>query len=596
MEILEKIKLLPKKPGVYQFKDSTDKIIYIGKAKNLRNRVSSYFLKNGGHTGRTRVMVKRAVDVAFIVVETELDALLLENNLIKQYQPRYNVMLKDDKTYPWICIKSEPFPRIFATRTKIADGSLYFGPYASVKTMRTVLDLLRQLYSIRTCNLDLRPTQIAKGKYKVCLEYHIGNCLGPCEGFQTQAHYDQQIEEIKDIIKGHINQVVRLLQQRMQELSERLDFELAQDVKEKIEIIQRYQSKSTIVNASVGSVDVLTVTSDLQHAYVNYLKVIDGAIVRGHTLTYRTQLEEEASTILDLALAELSGDHGSLAREILVEIRPESEFPDHVFSIPQRGDKKQLIELSLRNAKYYMLDRQRQTKFSDPEAHADRLMEQMKKDLRLSENPVHIECFDNSNFHGTNAVAACVVFKNGKPSKKDYRHFNIKTVEGSDDFASMREVVHRRYKRMLEEGESLPQLIVIDGGKGQLSAALESLDLLGIRGQIAIVGIAKKLEEIYYPGDTLPLYIDKRSETLRTLQQLRDEAHRFGITHHRNKRSKAAVQTELTQIPGIGQKLAEKLLREFQSVARMRKAQPAEIEAAVGKSKAGVVLEWLKIE
>lgn len=594
MDLPEKIKLLPTQPGVYQFKDALGEIIYVGKAKSLKNRVQSYFLKNTGHTGRTRVMVRRITDLSFIVVETELDALLLENNLIKQYQPRYNVMLKDDKTYPWICIKSEPFPRIFATRTKIDDGSVYYGPYASVKMMRTLLNLIRQLYKIRTCNYDLKPKNIAKGKFKVCLEYHLGNCLGPCEGLQPQADYDFQVEDIREIIKGNIASVIRILKERMKNMAEELAFEQAQMIKEKIDILQNYRSKSAVVSSSIDDVDVFSVTSDLSSGYVNFMKVIDGAVIQSHTMAFKKRMEETDSEILELGIAEVRNQFGSLAKEILVPFVPEIALEEHRLTVPQRGDKYKLLELSTRNAKYYMLDKQRQTKFADPEQHTNRILEQMKVDLRLQELPRHIECFDNSNFHGTNAVAACVVFKDAKPSKKDYRHFNIKTVVGSDDFASMAEVVFRRYKRLVEENEALPQLIVVDGGKGQLSAALESLNVLGLRGKIAIIGIAKRLEEIYYPGDSMPMFIDKRSETLKILQQLRNEAHRFGITHHRNKRSKAAFKTELTEIPGIGKNTAEQLLQNFQSVARLRKAEHNEIEKVVGKSRAQAVKIWFE--
>ena len=596
MDLSEKIKLLPDKPGVYQFRDESDKIIYIGKAKNLRNRVRSYFLKNGGHSGRTRVMVKRIKDFTFIVVESELDALLLENNLIKKHLPRYNVMLKDDKTYPWICIKNERFPRVFATRTKINDGSEYFGPYASVTMMKTLLNLVRQLYKIRTCKYDLSEKNIEKGKFKVCLEYHIGNCLGPCEGFQNHQDYLSQIADIKLIIKGNISSVISILEDRMNAYAEKMQYERAQDLKDKIDILQRYKSKSTIVNPSMNNVDVFSVVSDLHNGYVNYLKVIDGAVIQSHTMAYKKKLEETDATLLHMGIAEVRVQFDALAKEVLIPEPIDIELESHTLTIPQRGDKKKLLELSTRNAKYFMLDKQKQTRFADPERHTERIMEQMKKDLRLSEKPHHIECFDNSNFQGTNAVAACVVFRDGKPSKKEYRHFNIKTVVGPDDFASMKEVVYRRYRRMIDEGEDLPQLIVVDGGKGQLSSAVESLDQLGIRGKVAIIGIAKRLEEIFYPGDSLPLYIDKKSETLKILQNARNEAHRFGITHHRNKRSKNTFKTELTDIPGIGKATAEDLLKKFQSVTRIKKATLSEIAEAIGPSKAQAVMTWFKLE
>ncbi|NEN22088.1 excinuclease ABC subunit UvrC [Cryomorpha ignava] len=596
MDLSEKIKLLPSNPGVYQFRDENNKIIYIGKAKSLRNRVRSYFLKNGGHSGRTRVMVKRIKDFSFIVVESELDALLLENNLIKQYQPRYNVMLKDDKTYPWICIKHERFPRIFATRTKINDGSEYFGPYASVGMMKTLLNLIRQLYKIRTCKYDLSEKNIALGKFKVCLEYHIGNCKGPCEGLQSLEDYMLQIADIKEIIKGNIGSVITILENRMNAYSEKMEYESAFEIKENIDILHRYKSKSTIVNPAIGDVDVLSVISDLHNGYVNYLKVVDGAVIQSHTMAYKKKLEESDADLLQLGIAEVRVQFNALAKEILIPEAIDMEMENHHFTIPQRGDKKKLLELSTRNAKYFMLDKQKQTRFADPEKHTERIMVQMQKDLRLSEKPAHIECFDNSNFQGTNAVAACVVFRDGKPSKKEYRHFNIKTVVGPDDFASMKEVVFRRYRRMIDEGESLPQLIVVDGGKGQLSSALESLDELGIRGKVAIIGIAKRLEEIFYPGDSAPLYIDKKSETLKILQNARNEAHRFGITHHRNKRSKNTFKTELTDIPGIGKGTAEDLLKKFQSVTRVKKATLAEISEAIGPSKAQAVRTWFNLD
>ncbi len=596
MNIVDKIKLLPSKPGVYQFKDETGKIIYIGKARSLKNRVNSYFARHGGHSGKTRVMIKRISDLSFIVVESELDALLLENSLIKKYQPRYNVMLKDDKTYPWLCIKNERFPRVFPTRTKIEDGSEYFGPYASVKMMKTLLKLIRQIYKIRTCKYDLSASNIEKGKFKVCLEYHIGNCLGPCEGLQSHEDYTAQIEQIKQIIKGNVTEVIHRLEQVMNEYSENLAFEKAQNIKEKIDILSGYQIKSAVVNPAISNVDVFSISSDMVNAYVNFMRVVDGSVIQSHTMTFKKRLEENDAHIISLAIAEVRSLYQSLSKEILVTDVREVELEGHRVIVPQRGDKRKLLELSMRNARYFMLDKQRQSKFADPAKHTTRILEQMKKDLRLSELPTHIECFDNSNFQGTNAVAACVVFKDAKPSKKDYRHFNIKTVEGPDDFASMKEVVYRRYKRLLEEGEDLPQLVVVDGGKGQLSSAVESLDELELRGKIAIVGIAKKLEEIFYPGDSLPLYIDKKSETLKVLQHARNEAHRFGITHHRNKRSKAAIKSELTDIPGIGRATSEVLLQNFQSVSRIRKASLSDLQKVVGPAKADVVRKWFDLE
>lgn len=596
MELTEKIKLLPGKPGVYQFRDERGTIIYIGKAKNLKSRVSSYFLKNGGHSGRTRLMIKRIRDLTFMVVESELDALLLENNLIKKYQPRYNVLLKDDKSFPWICIKNERFPRVFATRQKIDDGSEYFGPYASVKMMKTLLSLVKQLYKIRTCKYNLSEENIRNKKFRVCLEYQIGNCKGPCEGLQSHEDYMRQIEGIREILKGNISTVISILHKQMSEHADQLEYEQAHELKAHIELLHRYKSKSTIVNPALGTIDVFTVCSDLHNGYVNYLKVVDGAVIQTYTMAYKKKLEESNARLLEAGIAEIESRHNALAREILIPEEIEMEPEGHILHIPQRGDKKKLLELSLRNAKYYMLDRQKQTRFADPEKHTERILEQMKKDLRLTVKPYHIECFDNSNLMGTNAVAACVVFRNAKPSKKEYRHFNIKSVTGPDDFASMREIVYRRYRRLLDENADLPQLIVIDGGKGQLSSALESLEELGLRGKIAIVGIAKRLEEIYYPGDSVPLYIDKSSETLKVLQFARNEAHRFGITHHRNMRSKNTFKTELTDIPGVGKATSESLLHRFHSVKRIRTASEDELSEVIGRKKAKAVRTWFDLD
>lgn len=596
MNLSEKIKLLPKKPGVYQFRDDSGKIIYIGKAKSLKSRVGSYFLKHGGHSGRTRMMIKRIADFSFIVVDSELDALLLENNLIKKYQPRYNVLLKDDKSFPWICIKNERFPRIFATRQKRDDGSDYYGPYASVRMMKTLLNLVKQLYKIRTCKYDLSEENIAKGKFKVCLEYHIGNCRGPCEGKQSHEDYMVQIDEIKEILKGNISHVLVVLRERMNAHVEKLEFEFAQELKENIELLNRYKSRSTVVNPNMGNVDVFSVSSDLHNGYVNYLKIVDGAVIQSHTMSYKKKLDESDSSLVEMGIAEIRNRYNALAREILLPVEIDMELEHHQVHVPQRGDKKKLLDLSLRNAKYYMLDRQKQTRFADPEKHTARILEQMKKDLRLTEKPRHIECFDNSNLQGSNPVAACVVFRNAKPSKKEYRHFNIQTVIGPDDYASMREIVFRRYRRLLDEGSDLPQLIVIDGGKGQLSSALESLEELGLRGKIAIVGIAKRLEEIFYPGDSVPLYIDKKSETLKVLQHARNEAHRFGITHHRNVRSKNALKTELTDIPGIGNATGESLLSKFHSVKRIKDSSEEELAAVIGKKRAKTIKTWFDLD
>jgi len=592
----EQVKSAPKKPGVYQYYDKKGKLLYVGKAKLLKNRVASYFNNDKQKSGRIRLLVKKIDSVKYIITESELDALLLENNLIKKHQPRYNVMLKDDKTYPWICIKKEPFPRVFKTRTVIKDGSEYFGPYASVKMMNTILDLVRKNYKLRTCAYHLNQENIEKGKFKKCLEYHIGNCKAPCVGKQTEADYDQSIEEIRNIIKGNVGEVKRQLKQSINKAAEQLDFERAADLKQKLDAFEKFQAKSTVVNPSIHNVDVFSMVEDKDLAYVNYMKVNNGAIIQSHTLELKRKLEESKEELLELAVIELRERFSSVSKEVLVPFMPSYEIEGLQFHRPQRGDKKKLLELSERNAKYFMLERRKQQAKTDPERHTNRILEGMKKNLRLQELPRHIECFDNSNIQGTNPTAACVVFKDAKPSKRDYRHFNIKTVEGPDDFASMEEVVHRRYRRLLEEDEPLPQLIVIDGGKGQLSSALKSLDRLGLRGKIAIVGIAKRLEEIFYPGDKYPLFLDKTSETLKVIQHLRNEAHRFGITHHRNRRSKAGIQSELSNIKGIGEKSAEELLRKFKSVKRVKEAKLKELEEVLPLRRAKVVYKYFQEE
>ena len=592
----EQVKSAPKKPGVYQYYDKKGKLLYVGKAKLLKNRVASYFNNDKQKSGRIRLLVKKIDSVKYIITESELDALLLENNLIKKHQPRYNVMLKDDKTYPWICIKKEPFPRVFKTRTVIKDGSEYFGPYASVKMMNTILDLVRKNYKLRTCAYHLNQENIEKGKFKKCLEYHIGNCKAPCVGKQTEADYDQSIEEIRNIIKGNVGEVKRQLKQSINKAAEQLDFERAADLKQKLDAFEKFQAKSTVVNPSIHNVDVFSMVEDKDLAYVNYMKVNNGAIIQSHTLELKRKLEESKEELLELAVIELRERFSSVSKEVLVPFMPSYEIEGLQFHRPQRGDKKKLLELSERNAKYFMLERRKQQAKTDPERHTNRILEGMKKNLRLQELPRHIECFDNSNIQGTNPTAACVVFKDAKPSKRDYRHFNIKTVEGPDDFASMEEVVHRRYRHLLEEDEPLPQLIVIDGGKGQLSSALKSLDRLGLRGKIAIVGIAKRLEEIFYPGDKYPLFLDKTSETLKVIQHLRNEAHRFGITHHRNRRSKAGIQSELSNIKGIGEKSAEELLRKFKSVKRVKEAKLKELEEVLPLRRAKVVYKYFQEE
>jgi excinuclease ABC subunit C len=578
------VKTLPSNPGVYQYYDKEGVILYVGKAKNLKKRVASYFNKNH-ENGKTRVLVKKIVNIKHIVVDTETDALLLENNLIKKYQPRYNVMLKDDKTYPWICIKKERFPRIFLTRNVIKDGSEYYGPYTSVRTVRALLDLVKELYQLRTCNFFLSEKNVEAGKYKKCLEFHLGNCKAPCEAIQTEEDYNQDINAIRHIIKGDFKDAMESFNGLMQMYADKMEFEEAQKIKDKIDNLSNYQSKSTVVNPSISNVDVFSIISDESYGYVNFFKIMNGAIIQSHTSEIKKKLDETDKELLELAIVEIRQRFHSQSKEIYVPFEVSLGNQIKVV-VPKLGDKKRIVELSLRNAKYYRQEQFKQIKIVDPDRHVKRIMAQMKKDLRLSSEPVHIECFDNSNIQGTNPVAACVVFKNGKPSKKEYRHFNIKTVEGPDDFASMEEVVYRRYKRLLAEDQPLPQLIVIDGGKGQLSSALKSLDILGLRNKIAIIGIAKRLEEIYYPSDPIPLYLDKKSETLKIIQQLRNEAHRFGINHHRNKRSKQAIETELELIPGIGQQTIVTLLQYFRSVKRISQTSKVDLAEVIGESRA----------
>jgi len=583
------ISSLPNSPGVYQFFDASEVIIYVGKAKNLKKRVSSYFTKKHEY-GKTRVLVKKIKSIKHIVVATESDALLLENNFIKKYQPRYNVLLKDDKSYPWICIKNERFPRIFPTRKLIKDGSEYFGPYTSMKTVKTLLELIKSVYPLRTCNYDLSKEKIKIGKYKRCLEFHLGNCKAPCEGLQEAEEYHKQIADIRDIIKGNFKSSLLYFKHQMKALASEMEFEKAQRIKEKIEVLENYQVKSTVVNPKISNVDIFSIFSDDTFAYINFLQVSHGLIIRSHTLEIKKKLEETDEELLQLAIVELRQRFNSDSKELFLPFMVELESELKI-TIPKLGDKKKLLDLSTRNAKFFRQERFKQIKITDPDRHTKRIMAQMKSDLRLSAVPTHIECFDNSNIQGSNPVAACVVFRNGKPSKKEYRHYNIKTVAGPDDFASMEEVVFRRYKRLLNEDQDLPQLIVIDGGKGQLSSALKSLDILGLRGKIAIIGIAKRLEEIYFPEDPIPLYLDKKSETLKIIQQLRNEAHRFGISFHRNKRSKAAINSELKNIEGIGEKTAEELLKKFKSVKRIKEASIDNLAQAIGMAKAKKVYE-----
>jgi excinuclease ABC subunit C len=582
------IQTLPDSPGVYQYFDKDGKILYVGKAKNLKKRVSSYFNKVH-QVARTNVLVKKIHTIKHIVVPTETDALLLENNMIKNFQPRYNVLLKDDKTYPWICIKKERFPRVFWTRNMVKDGSEYFGPYTSQKTVHTLLDLIKELYPLRTCNYDLSFANVNAGKYKVCLEYHIGNCKGPCEGEFTEEAYNKQIQAIRDILKGNFKESLKDFKIHMTELATDLKFEEAQKIKDKIEILEKYQAKSTVINPKITNLDVFSIISDEAAAYVNFIQIAHGAIIRSHTMELKKKLDETDQELLELAIIEIRDRFELNSKEIVVPF--EVELGENIrVTVPKLGDKKEILALSERNAKYYRLDQLKQLKIVDPDRHTNRIMSQMKADLHLPFEPRHIECFDNSNIQGTNPVSACVVFKDGKPSKKDYRHFNIKTVEGPNDFASMEEVVYRRYKRMLDENESLPQLIVIDGGKGQLSSALKSIDDLGLRGKVSVIGIAKRLEEIFFPGDSYPLYLDKKSETLKVIQHIRNEAHRFGITFHRNKRSASAINSEIDSIPGIGEKTMVTLLNHFKSVKKIKNATLDELKEVVGLSRAKKII------
>lgn len=578
----EAIQKIPKKPGIYQYFDKNEKLIYVGKAKNLRNRISSYFGREHQLHPKTRILVRKIQRISFTIVDTEIDAWLLENSLIKKHQPRYNVLLKDDKTYPWIVIKNERFPRVQWTRRHIKDGSTYFGPYASVGMMHTVLDIVHEIFPIRTCNYSLSKENIEKGKFKICLEYQIGNCKGPCEGLQSEEDYNQNIAHIKDILNGKISVVTRHLKEQMQLAAGNMDFEMAQDLKNKLDSLNSYQSKSTVVSSSITNLDVFNIASDESYAFVNFLKIMNGVIIQTQTLEMKKRLDETEKELLQLAILEIRNRFNSHSREIVVPFDLDLEGDDELlFTIPQRGDKKKLLELSYKNVAYFRKERLLHYEKLNPEVRVERLMKKMQKDLRLTEWPKHIECFDNSNIQGAFPVSAVVVFRDGKPSKKEYRHFNIKTVEGPNDYASMEEAVFRRYKRLLAEEKPLPQLVVIDGGKGQLSAALKSLKKLGIEKKMAVIGIAERLEELYYPNDSLPLYLDKKSETLKVIQHLRNEAHRFGLTFHRKQRSRKTFVTELEQIPRIGKATSEKLLKKFRSVKRIREASDEELKEIV---------------
>lgn len=582
MNIQQTINNLPKQPGVYQFYDSKGTILYVGKAKNLRNRVSSYFNKGKVDSFKTRKLASQVYEIRHIVVDTEADALLLENNLIKQFQPKYNILLKDDKTFPWICIKNEPFPRIFATRNRIKDGSEYFGPYTSALMVKTLLNLIRQLYQIRTCKYLLSEVNILAGKFKSCLEYDIGNCLAPCEGYQSESDYAKSIEIIRDILRGKLSDVQDYLYKTMLDFSSKLLFEEAEKVKSRYELLQKFRSKSTIVNPKLNNLDVFSFVEEKNIAFVNYLKIIDGAIIQSHTVELTKRLDESREELLLYALFDIRQKVFSDSKEVLIPFSLD-EIEGIKFTVPQIGDKKKLMELSERNARQYAYQKNLRKVEVSEKFNKNNLLQIIKTDLRLKELPVHIECFDNSNIQGTNPVASCVVFKNGKPAKSEYRHFHVKTVQGPDDFASMEEIIYRRYKRLLDEKNDLPQLIVVDGGKGQLSAAVKSLNKLDLYGKIAVLGIAKKLEELYFPADSVPLYLDKNSKTLRLIQHMRNEAHRFGITFHRNVRSKAMLKNQLIEIEGIGDKIYEKLIKRFGSIEQVRLKSLAELQEVVSE-------------
>ncbi len=585
---------LPAKPGVYLFFNNVETVIYVGKAKKLKNRVVSYFNEKYENT-KTKILVRHIVRIEHIVVENETDALLLENNLIKKYQPRYNILLKDDKTYPWICIKKEHFPRVFQTRNLVKDGSKYYGPYTSVRLVRVLLKLFKSLFQIRTCSYNLSQENINSGKFKVCLEYHIQNCKAPCIGKQTEEDYNEQIDQIHNILKGNFSSVKTYLKQKMLQYSKNLEFERAQQIKEKLRLLEDYRGKSTILTASSGNFDVFSILSDDDFAYVNYLKVVDGALINVHTAEFKKKLNETDEEILPSAIIEIINNRQSgfeEIKEIILPFETNYNFFNIKITVPKIGDKLKLLQLSLRNAKYFRLDKIKQRTLVDSDRHKKRILNTMKKDLKMNDLPVHIECFDNSNIQGSFPVASCVVFKNAKPAKKEYRKFNIKTVEGPDDFASMEEVIYRRYKRLKEESKSLPQLIIVDGGKGQLSSAVKSLKKLNIYEKITIIGIAKRLEEIYFPEDSIPLYLDKNSETLKVIQQARNEAHRFGITFHRNKRSKEFIKSELENISGVGQKTIEQLFSCFNSVKQISETNTKNLEKCVGKQKAKIIYEY----
>lgn len=596
IEYLKKqISVLPKNPGIYQYLDSTGKIIYVGKAKNLKKRVSSYFIGNADNR-KTAILVSKIAEIKHMVVDTEQDALLLENSLIKKYQPRYNILLKDSKTYPWIVIKNERFPRVFSTRRVIKDGSVYFGPFPMVYQVRILLDLFKNLYKIRSCNNCLSKENIDSKKFKVCLEYHLKNCKGPCVGLQEEEEYNEYIKGVKNILKGNVFKVILYLKEIMKKYSNEYNFEKANEIKQKIDVLEKFKNKSTVVSSTISNVDVFGFDQKDKVVFVNYLKVINGAIVQTYTMEIKSVLEETKEELLSYAIVDIRQKIKSESRQLLVPFDPKISLKNISFSVPERGDKKKLIELSIRNAKFSRLEKEKQMFLNQSEPSYVKVLEGMKKDLRLKELPTHIECFDNSNLQGSNPVASCVVFKNTRPAKREYRHYLIKTVVGADDFASMREVVYRRYKRLLEEEKELPQLIIVDGGKGQLGMGLKALEELGLRGKITIIGIAKKLEEIYFPGDSFPLYLNKNSQTLKVIQRARDEAHRFGITFHRKRRSDSFINSELEKIPGIGKKTIECIFNEFKSLDNLKKSTYDEVSSKIGDSKAVKIFDYFKLK
>ena len=581
---------IPDNPGIYQFFDSAGVVIYVGKAKNLKKRVTSYFSKN--QSGKTIALLRKTSDIRHIVVDTESDALLLENNLIKKYQPRYNILLKDDKTFPWICVKNEPFPRVFSTRNPVRDGSLFYGPYTSALMVKTLVTFIRQLFKLRTCSLNLTKSNIEDGKFKVCLEYHLGNCKAPCVGKQLNNEYAENISEIKDILKGNISGVIDHLNRLMAKYSAKLRYEEAQVVKDKIDILSNFRSKSAVVSNTIRNVDVFAITQEADNAYVNYLKVVEGAVTQALTVELKIRADEEKESILGYAITEIRQRLSSDSPEIILPYLPDILFDKVKYTIPRAGDKQKLLELAERNAIYYKLEQKKKRMEHSPQQRTGKNLEKLKNDLHMPDLPLHIECFDNSNIMGSNPVAACVVFRNARPSKTDYRHFNVKTVTGPDDFSSMEEIVYRRYHRMIDENLKLPQLVIIDGGKGQLSSAMKSIDKLGLRERITVIGIAKKLEEIYFPGDSVPIYLDKNSISLKIIQHLRNEAHRFGINFHRDKRSSDMIKSDLDQIRGVGPKTKEILLKHFESVEKIKDASIEELENLVGSAKASVLMGY----